>query len=144
MGCRHRAPHTRDVETALARSDRARPLGDGRGARGRGARRSGRIILVTGGTGFLGHHLIPALRQAGYPVKALVRSTSEIGFLRSCNVETAAGDLLDRDSLVEAMQGCRYVIHAGGLFRLWGEQQAFEETNVRGTAHILEAALRAG
>lgn len=102
------------------------------------------MILVTGGTGFLGHHLIPALRQAGYPVKALVRSTSEIGFLRSCNVETAAGDLLDRDSLVEAMQGCRYVIHAGGLFRLWGEQQAFEETNVRGTAHILEAALRAG
>jgi dihydroflavonol-4-reductase len=102
------------------------------------------MILVTGGTGFLGHHLIPALQQAGYPVKVLVRSSSDVEFLHRCRVETAAGDLNNRDSLVAAMEGCRYVIHAGGLFRLWGEQQAFEETNVQGTAHILEAALRAG
>ena len=76
------------------------------------------MILVTGGTCFLGHHLIPALQQAGYPVKALVRTTSDVKFLSQYHIETVAGDLLNRDSLVDAMEGCRYVIHAGGLFRL--------------------------
>ncbi|MBM4425465.1 MAG: NAD-dependent epimerase/dehydratase family protein [Chloroflexi bacterium] len=100
------------------------------------------MIFVTGATGFLGHHLIPALKQAGYQIKALVRPTSRADFLQAQNVETAAGDLLDRDSLIEAMKGCRYVIHGGGLFRLWGEQRSFEQVNVQGTAHMLEAALR--
>ena len=103
------------------------------------------MIFVTGATGFLGHHLIPALTQAGYQVRALVRTTSQTEFLKQHpNVETVAGDLLDRDSLVAAMKGCQQVIHAGGLFRLWGEQHSFEQINVQGTAHMLEVALRSG
>jgi len=100
------------------------------------------MIFVTGATGFLGHNLVPALVQAGHQVRALVRPTSNVDFLKQLNVETVAGDLNDRDALIEAMKGSRYVIHAGGLFRLWGEQQAFERANVQGTAHMLEAALR--
>lgn len=100
------------------------------------------MVFVTGATGFLGHHLIPALKQAGYPVKALVRRTSNTAFLQEQGVETVVGDLQDRDSLIAAMQGCKQVIHAAGLFRLWGEQQTFESVNVQGTAHLLEAALR--
>ncbi|MEK6574686.1 MAG: NAD-dependent epimerase/dehydratase family protein, partial [Chloroflexota bacterium] len=58
------------------------------------------MIFVTGATGFLGHHLIPALTQAGYQVKALVRPTSSADFLRQHNAETVVGDVLDRDSLM--------------------------------------------
>lgn len=101
------------------------------------------MILVTGATGFLGRHLVPALQQAGYPVKALVRSTSQADFLARLNVEAVTGDLQDRDSLIAAMKGCKYVIHGAGLFRLWGEQGSFEQVNVQGTAHMLEASLRA-
>ncbi len=100
------------------------------------------MIFVTGATGFLGHHLIPTLTQAGFPVRALVRTTSQSDFLKQYEVETVVGDLLNRDSLMEAMKGCRYVIHAGGLFRLWGDKEVFEQTNVQGTAHMIEAALR--
>jgi dihydroflavonol-4-reductase len=100
------------------------------------------MILVTGATGFLGHHLVPALKQAGYPVKALVRTTSQVDFLAAQGVETVVGDLQNRDSLIDNLKGCKYVIHAAGLFRLWGEQRSFEEVNVQGTAHMLEAALR--
>jgi dihydroflavonol-4-reductase len=102
------------------------------------------MIFVTGATGFLGHHLIPLLTQTGHPVRALVRSSSQSDFLKKYDVETVTGDLLDRESLVEGMKGCRYVIHAGGLFKLWGEQESFEQTNVQGTAHMVEAALRSG
>lgn len=100
------------------------------------------MIFVTGATGFLGHNLIPALTQAGYQVRALVRPTSSADFLKSHNVEVVVGDVLDRDSLMEAMKGCRYVIHGAGLFRLWGDQKSFEQVNAQGTAHALEAALR--
>ncbi|HLF00867.1 MAG TPA: NAD-dependent epimerase/dehydratase family protein [Anaerolineales bacterium] len=102
------------------------------------------MIFVTGATGFLGHHLIPALTQTGHPVRALVRPTSRADFLKQYNVEIVTGDLLNRDSLIAAMKGCKSVIHAGGLFRLWGEQKMFEAVNVQGTAHMLEAALRVG
>ncbi len=101
------------------------------------------MIFVTGATGFFGHHLIPALAQTGCRVRALVRSTSDTSFLKSYdNVEFAVGDVQDRDSIMAAMQGCEYVIHAGALFRFWGEREAFERVNVQGTAHMLEAAMR--
>jgi nucleoside-diphosphate-sugar epimerase len=103
------------------------------------------MIFVTGATGFLGHHLIPTLIKAGHSVRVLARATSPVAFLKQYpQVELAPGDLLDRESLIEGMKGCEYVVHAGGLFRLWGEQKWFEEVNVQGTAHILEAALRVG
>jgi dihydroflavonol-4-reductase len=101
------------------------------------------MIFVTGATGFFGHHLIPALAQTGCRVRALVRSTSDTSFLKSYdNVEYVVGDVQDRDSVMAAMQGCEQVIHAGALFRFWGEREAFERVNVQGTAHMLEAAMR--
>lgn len=101
------------------------------------------MIFVTGATGFLGHHLIPALTTAGYGIRALVRSTSDTEFLKTYgNVELVVGDVQDRDSILNAMEGCRYVIHAGGLFRFWGNQKWFEQINVQGTANVLECAIR--
>ncbi|MBI3243284.1 MAG: NAD-dependent epimerase/dehydratase family protein [Chloroflexi bacterium] len=101
------------------------------------------MIFVTGATGFLGHHLIPALAQTGCAVRVLARSTSDVGFLKHYgNVEVVTGDVLDRDSILAAMKDCEKVIHAGGLFRFWGPRESFEKVNVQGTANMLEASLR--
>ncbi len=100
------------------------------------------VILVTGATGFLGHHLVPHLAAAGYRVRALVRETSNTAHLRDPNVELAFGDVLDPASLHRAVAGCRYVLHAAGLFRFWGPKEEFERINVQGTANVLEAARR--
>ena len=103
------------------------------------------MILVTGATGFLGHHLIPQLRQAGYAVRALVRPTSEVGFLLEHGVELAyAEDISDYEAVLAACQGCTAIIHAAGLFRFWGDLPMFWKTNVDGTAAMLEAAVNSG
>lgn len=103
------------------------------------------MILVTGATGFLGHNLIPRLRQAGNRVRALVRPSSDVEFLRCHDVELAyAEDITDSTAVHRACQGCRYIIHAAGHFRFWGILPTFWQTNVEGTATVLAGAVEAG
>jgi dihydroflavonol-4-reductase len=99
-------------------------------------------VFVTGATGFLGHHLVPHLVAAGYHVRALVRETSDTAHLRDPNVEIVIGDVLDPASVQRGLAGCRYVVHAAGLFRMWGPQEEFERVNVQGTANVVEQARR--
>lgn len=103
------------------------------------------MILVTGATGFLGHNLIPLLRQSGYELRALVRPGSDTRFLQACGVELAyAADITDRKNVMAACQGCEAVVHAAGHFRFWGNLATFWQTNVEGTATVLEGATAAG
>jgi dihydroflavonol-4-reductase len=102
------------------------------------------VILVTGATGFLGRSLAPVLAATGQPVRALARPDRQHGFLQALVIEVVPGDLTDRQSILNAMRGCEMVVHAGGLFRLWGEARQFERNNVEATAYVLEAALRCG
>jgi dihydroflavonol-4-reductase len=87
---------------------------------------------------------MPALATTGQEVRALVRPGANLESLSALGVEAVPGDLTDRDSVLSAMQGCQVVVHAGGVFRLWGDSRTFERTNVEGTAYMLEAALRSG
>jgi dihydroflavonol-4-reductase len=70
-----------------------------------------------------------------------VRQPAAAQFLRG-QAEIAPGNVDDPASLQCAMEGCHYVIHAAALFRFWGDPATFERTNVQGTAHVLETALR--
>ena len=99
-------------------------------------------VLVTGATGFLGHSLVAELAAAGYRVRALVRESSDTRQLQDLGAELCVGDVRDVASVNAAVESCAYVVHAAGLFRLWGEARDFERTNVEGTAYVLEAALR--
>lgn len=102
------------------------------------------MILVTGGTGFLGRHLVPTLCRAGYEVRVLARRPQAHPWLqRYPQVSVIQGDVQDVDSINKAMEGCRYVVHAAGFFRFWGDDLLFERTNVGGTQNMLDAAIRA-
>jgi dihydroflavonol-4-reductase len=98
------------------------------------------MIFVTGGTGFLGRHLIPALCRAGYAVRVLTRQPAASPWLqRYPQVEVIPGDLVQPETYMWALAGCQAVIHAGGIFRMWGDEQTFLENNVQGTALLLSA-----
>lgn len=99
------------------------------------------MILITGATGFLGHHLVPRLVSLGYPLRAIVRPSSNTRFLQNLGVELAyAEDITDVAAITRACSGCDQVIHAAGLFRFWGEVDQFWQTNVEGTTAVLTAA----
>ena len=103
------------------------------------------MILVTGATGFLGRTLVPELLAAGHSVRALVRPRSDSAFLATQGVELAiADDITDMTAVRGACEGVEAVIHAAGLFRMWGLLVDFWQTNVEGTATVLEAASQAG
>jgi nucleoside-diphosphate-sugar epimerase len=100
-------------------------------------------IFLTGGTGFLGRHLVPELCRAGFSLRVLTRYPEQNPWLeRYAAVKVIPGDLLDQAVVMRAVEGCRYVIHAGGMFRFWGDERAFNATNVAGTTHVLDAARK--
>ncbi len=103
------------------------------------------MIFVTGGTGFLGRNLIAHLHRQGWPLRVFVRHPEHHAWLRSYDqVTIVQGCLEDRAAIQRGIEGCRSVIHAGGHFRMWGDSEEFERTNVEGTAHVAEAAAQAG
>lgn len=103
------------------------------------------MILVTGATGFLGHNLVPRLLNAGYRVRALARPDSDATLLEQWGAEIVrVGDISDAAEVQQACSSCHAVIHAAGHFRMWGRLYRFWQTNVEGTATVLDAAYRAG
>jgi dihydroflavonol-4-reductase len=101
--------------------------------------------LVTGATGFVGSHVARQLVSAGFPVRILVRKSSNLKALEGTKVDTFEGDLRDAGSLERAMKGVRRVFHVAADYRLWTRNpEELYETNVEGTRKLLEAAGRAG
>jgi nucleoside-diphosphate-sugar epimerase len=99
--------------------------------------------LVTGGSGFLGGHLVEALVARGEGVRVLVRPTSQTAHLESLGVELVYGDLSDVQSLKTATRGIERVYHCAALVTDWGAWEAFQAANVTGVRNLLEAALEA-
>lgn len=100
-------------------------------------------VLVTGATGFVGSHLVEALRRRNAEVTALVRSTGKAQALASQGVRLVAGDLHDPAALEQAAAGQDVVFHVAGLVAAKDEAE-FLRTNREGTAGLLDAAGRAG
>jgi dihydroflavonol-4-reductase len=101
--------------------------------------------LVTGGTGFVGSHVIRALLQSRRSVRCLVRSTSPRRNVEGLPVELVEGDLRDPASLGAALQGIDVVYHCAADYRLWTrDPRELYRTNVAGTENLLKAAADAG
>jgi nucleoside-diphosphate-sugar epimerase len=96
---------------------------------------------VTGGSGFLGRRLIPALISAGYRVRAMARSNESASEVGKLGAAPARCDLTDSSEVLTAeIRGCDAVIHAAGHFRQPGGHEAYERVNVAGTQKLLAAA----
>ncbi|WP_447984560.1 hopanoid-associated sugar epimerase [Nitrospira sp. Nam74] len=101
--------------------------------------------LVTGATGFIGGAVARALVRAGTDVRVLVRPNSDLRNLRGMQVEQVHGDLRDRDSLRQALNGCRQLYHVAAHYTLWAKDPVvFYDINVTGTRVLLEAAREVG
>jgi len=101
--------------------------------------------LVTGANGFLGSAVVRALLADGSAVRALVRSGSDRRNLDGLDVDVAAGDVTDRDSLRRAAAGCKSVFHVAADYRLWVvDPKPMYRANVDGSVNVLEAAAAAG
>lgn len=103
------------------------------------------VDLVTGGTGFVGAHIVRALLARGCSVRCLVRPASRRDNLSGLPVELAQGDLSDPASLSRALAGVSTLYHAAADYRLWTrDPQELYRSNAGGTENILKAAADAG
>jgi dihydroflavonol-4-reductase len=102
------------------------------------------MILVTGGTGLVGSHLIKQLVKQGQPVKALYRSS--IPKIEGAErVEWVQGDILDVIALNEAMQGVDEVYHCAAIvsFNPKAKKELFK-INIEGTANVVNTCIENG
>src|SRR4029450_10129684 len=108
----------------------------------------GLLVLVTGGTGYVGSHSIAALASAGHRVRVLARSPEKVAALGPLGVdvggvEPAAGDVTDPAAVERALQGCDAVLHAASVFSLDARKTGeINSVNVRGTDIALGTAHR--
>jgi NAD dependent epimerase/dehydratase len=110
---------------------------------------AGKRVLVTGAGGFIGSHLTERLVQEGANTRALVHYNAQgaAGWLDKSavrsEVEVLAGDIADRDSVRQAMQGVEVVFHLAALIAIpysYHAPASYVRTNIEGTLNVLQAA----
>lgn len=102
--------------------------------------------LVTGGTGFVGSHLVRLLNEQGHTVRVLYRSPQKLAVLEGLDYQGVQGDLDDVEVLKSACDGCDVVFHVAAKADYWkdDDKDLLFHINVDGTRHVLSAAQSAG
>jgi nucleoside-diphosphate-sugar epimerase len=103
-----------------------------------------KTAFVTGGSGFIGSHLIRRLVSEGWSVRALARSPSASEKVRTAGAEPVDGDLERVDAIRSGAKGCTHAFHAAAHLGEWGSRGEFERINVGGTRNVLSACREAG
>ncbi|MEI6271771.1 MAG: complex I NDUFA9 subunit family protein [Chloroflexota bacterium] len=107
-------------------------------------------VFVTGGTGFVGSHVVPSLIEAGHSVVALVRTANAASALRQrvgvaeAGLTTRIGDVTDPATLASGLEGCQALVHLVALARDWNNGKDLERVNAGGTVNLVAAATAAG
>jgi nucleoside-diphosphate-sugar epimerase len=98
-------------------------------------------VLVTGGTGFIGSHLVEALLAQGHEVRCLVRDPRRLGWISGLpSVTIARGSMDEPRALLESVRGVDRVYHVAGLTRARAAREFFR-VNGKGTRHLVHACL---
>jgi dihydroflavonol-4-reductase len=104
------------------------------------------MVLITGGTGFIGSYIIRHLILTGHQVRAIKRSTSKLPFYIAddvlARVDWVEADVLDMQSIDEAMQGVDSIVHAAAVVSFQQkDREEMYKINVEGTANLVNLAL---
>jgi nucleoside-diphosphate-sugar epimerase len=109
-------------------------------------REGGRVseILVTGGNGFVGRHVVAALQERDEDVRVLALPGEDTAPLEERGVTTHRGDIRWPETLVAPMQGVDAVVHLAAMMDVWRPFRDYHAVNVAGTENVCRAALATG
>jgi dihydroflavonol-4-reductase len=102
--------------------------------------------LITGATGFIGSHVADRLIQGGHELCCLVRKRGPaVERLKALGANLVVGDVTNKQSVLQGMKGCDWVVHLAGLYSFWEpHRKAYAEVNITGTRNVWESALETG
>jgi nucleoside-diphosphate-sugar epimerase len=101
-------------------------------------------ILVTGGNGFVGRHVVSALRDRGDEVRVLALPTEDASWLEERGIAVHRADICEPETLVAPMQGADGVLHLAAMMDVWRPMEDYHAVNLTGTENVCRAALAAG
>jgi len=102
-------------------------------------------VFVSGATGYIGARLVSRLVSLGHVVHALYRSEEKAKLIADKNVRLFKGDILDEESILAAMQGCRQGYHVAAFAGVWARNPGtVHRLNVEATLNIINCAARQG
>jgi len=100
-------------------------------------------VLVTGGTGFAGSHLVDRLISDGFEVRVIARSQKKAEKLKEKGVDIVLGSITDKDVVKKAVDGVKKVYHLAANWRTAGvPDKVYWDVNVGGTRNLLEASIK--
>jgi nucleoside-diphosphate-sugar epimerase len=100
-------------------------------------------ILITGGNGLLGRHLVPVLQERGDTVRVLTLPGEDTSWLEERSVAVFYGDVRKPDTLTAALDGAEAVLHLAGMMGLWRQIKDYRDVNLTGTKNVCREALAA-
>jgi nucleoside-diphosphate-sugar epimerase len=103
-----------------------------------------RTVLVTGGNGFVGRHLVRTLQDRGDLVRVLALPGEDASWLQHHGVAVYRGDVREPASLTQPVDGADAVLHLAAMMDAWRPLEDYRAVNVTGTENMCRAALAAG
>ena len=103
------------------------------------------MILVTGGAGFIGSHLVDQLTRDNQHVRVLEHPNANVSHLPLNKIELVRADIRDISAVNQAVRGCHQVYHLAADPNLWRRNRSeFDAINHVAAVHVMRAALDAG
>jgi farnesol dehydrogenase len=99
-------------------------------------------IFVTGGTGFLGRHLVKELSYLNEDIHLLVREKNNLRDIDNKRFKIFAGDVTNVQTIKDAIKGCKTVFHLASLVKEWvSNPSEYYQVNVKGFKNVMECAM---